>query len=141
MTDTDILSSGEDRLRKRRLAWWRYFALGLAGSVMTGLVSGYLAGAYENGTIPVWLPVIGCVVVMVLMGWMTRDYFRRIDELDLMDNLWAHLFGLYGGFLLFGGWFFFVDLGLTSYPTAPAIVFAMLLLTLAAYGARKLGLR
>ncbi len=141
MTDSDILASGEERLRKRRHAWWRYLALAFAGSVIAGLVSGYLAGAYTNGTIPLWLPVAACIVVIVLLGWMTRDYFRRIDELDLMDNLWAHLFGLYGGVSLFGGWFFFADLGLTGYPTAPAIVLAMFLFTLAAYGLRKLGLR
>ncbi|UIP05826.1 hypothetical protein LY632_08900 [Erythrobacter sp. SDW2] len=141
MTDTDTLSSGEQRLRRRRNAWWRYLALAFAGSVVAGFASGYLAGAYQNGTIPLWLPVTACIAVIVLLGWMTRDYFRRIDELDLMDNLWAHLFGLYAGISLFGGWYFFADLGLTGYPTAPAIMLAMLVFTFAAYGLRKLGLR
>lgn len=141
MTDSDILSSGEDRLRRRRLAWWRYLALAFAGSVMIGFASGFMAGAYDSGAVPVWLPVAACIVAIALLGWFTHDYFRRIDELDLMDNLWAHLFGFYAGIALFGGWYFFADLGLTSYPTAPAIMLAMLLFTFAAYGARKLGLR
>lgn len=141
MTDNDTLSSGEERLRKRRRAWWRYLALAFAASVVVGFATGFLTGSYESGAVPLWLPIGVGVLVLVLLAWFTRDYFRRIDEFDLMDNLWAHLIGMYAAISLFAGWYFLADLGLAEHPSALPIVVAMLVFTMLAYGLRKLGLR
>lgn len=145
MTDNDTVNdtvpTGEERLRQRRRAWWRYLALAFAISLLAGFASGFLTGSYESGAVPLWLPVGVGVVVLALLAWFTRDYFRRIDELDLMDNLWAHLIGMYAAISLFAGWYFLADLGLAEHPAALPIVAAMLVFTMLAYGFRKLGIR
>ena len=82
-----------------------------------------------------------CVAVALAFAWFTYDYFRRVDELDRMDNLWAHLIGFYGGLIVFGVWYFLAELDLAAKPSAVATVAIMAGLTFVAYGLRKLGLR
>jgi len=140
MTDTNA-PSGEARARARRKAFYRYFGLAFLVSLIVGLVSGGLVASYEDGVIPLWMPLLAIVAAALAMIWFTRDYFRRIDELDLMDNLWAHLAGLYGGVIVFWVWYFIAELGLVAPPEASAIIGSMILIVFVAYGARKLGWR
>ena len=141
MTPDEANLSGEQRLKSRRRRFYRYLAIALIASIIAGMVSGVLSAFYDAGTIPLWVPLLACAVVAVALIWFTYDYFRRVDELDLMDNLWAHLTGLYAGVIAFGVWYFLADLGVTQSPTALAIVAITMLATFAAYGLRKLGLR
>ena len=140
MTDTNP-PSGEARARARRNAFYRYVGLTFLVSLLVGIVSGRLVGYYESGAIPLWVPLLAIAAVVLAMIWFTRDYFRRIDELDLMDNLWAHLVGLYGGVIVFGVWYFIAELGLVEHPEAFAIIGSMILIVFLAYAARKLGWR
>ncbi|GAB5347622.1 hypothetical protein [Alteriqipengyuania sp. 357] len=139
--DENTTGSGEERLKVRRHRFIRYFVIAIALSALAGLLSGALSKFYEAGDVPLWVPVLACLTVVVGLVWATWDYFRRIDELDLMDNLWAHTIGLYGGIIAFGVWFFLADLGVAETPNALAIVAVALIVTFAAYGLRKLGLR
>lgn len=141
MTETDITMTGEARLRKRRNAWWRYLGIAFVASALAGFFGGYFVDAYQEGRLPLWVPVVTVVAALIALAWFTRDYFRRVDELDLMDNLWAHLIGLYGGMITFMGWYFFAELSLVAYPSALAAIALMWFFTFAAYGIRKLGFR
>lgn len=132
---------GEARARARRNAFYRYLALVFLIALLVGLVSGVLLAGGSNGDIPRWVSLLTIGVVAAGFAWFTRDYFKRVDELDLMDNLWAHLVGFYGGLIVTGVWVFVAQLGLAEMPGALAVVLSMTLLTFVAYGLRKLGLR
>ncbi|MBB3032941.1 hypothetical protein [Alteriqipengyuania lutimaris] len=141
MTRTDPEPTGEARLKKRRNRFYRYVALALLGSLIAGMAGGVMGGLYEDGEAPVWVPLLACAILAIGLIWFTRDYFKRVDELDLMDNLWAHLCGVYGGMIVFGIWYFLANIGLVPFPSALAIVSVMIFIICAVYGLRKLGLR
>ncbi|MBD59856.1 MAG: hypothetical protein CL808_07035 [Citromicrobium sp.] len=141
MTQNDAEISGERRFRSRRRRFFRYVVIALVASLFAGMVSGTLSQFYEVGLIPVWAPVLACALLVAALVWFTYDYFKRVDELDLKDNLWAHTIGLYGGVIAFGVWYFLADLGLIRSPSALAVVAIMMIVTFAAYGLRKLGWR
>lgn len=138
---TDVAPSGEERLKQRRRKFWRYMTLAFVASAVIGFFSGFVVDAYEDGTVPLAVPLVLGVIALLALAWFTWDYFRRVDELDLMDNLWSHLIGIYGGMIVYAVWYFGHDLGLLIEPTALGVVIAFLGITLIAYGARKLGWR
>ena len=133
--------SGEARLKARRRKFWMYFAAALLVSMIAGLLSGMSAKLYQDGTIPVWLPVLALFIVIAGLICGTWQYFRSIDEIDLMDNLWAHTIGLYAGVLSYLAWFILADMQIVGDPSAMAIVAIALIATGAAYGLRKLNIR
>lgn len=142
MTDTnDPATSGEQRLAAKRNRFWRYVAIAFMLSALAGFFSGWLVISYQDGTVPLAVPLIVIGIGMAALVWFTRDYFRRVDELDLMDNLWSHLIGLYGTLIFYGAWYFLHDLGITTEPTALGVIIALIFITFAAYGLRKLGWR
>ena len=142
MTDNNAPGlSGEDRLRSRRMKFWRYLAIVMVGFMIAGFFSGYAKASFDSGDLPIWVPLVLGAITGLALIWFTWDYFRRVDELDLMDNLWSHLIGQYAAGLTFMGWYLLGELGITTYPTAVGIVFVMIGSTFVAYGLRKLGLR
>lgn len=141
MTDINPELSGEQRNKKRKLAFWRYFALTLAGFAAVGFFAGYFQKMFERGDVPVAVPLTIAAAALLALIWFTWDFFQRIDELDLMDNLWAHLIGQYIAVFGFICWYFLGELGLTGYPTAIATIAMLAGGTFLAYGLRKLGWR
>ena len=141
MTETDPDLSGEAKLRKKRSRFFRYLSLAFLVSLIVGAGSGALVSAYEDGEVTVWVPILIWFVALVGLVWFSIDYFRRVDELDLLDNLWAHLIGMYAGVTFFAGWYLLADLALVPDPSALAVVGFMLSATFVAYGLRKAGLR
>ncbi|NVE93759.1 hypothetical protein [Altererythrobacter lutimaris] len=137
----DMSQSGEQRLKDRRRNFWRYVGIAIFVAMLAGFFSGFLMGTYENGEIGLWVPLSAGVVAIALWIWFSVDYFKRIDELDLMDNLWSHLIGVYGAVMVYGSWFLLAELDLTPEPTALGIILALIGFTFLAYGARRLGWR
>ncbi|MGB7374666.1 hypothetical protein [Pontixanthobacter sp.] len=133
--------SGETKLKARRGKFWRYLAIAFLASFAAGIATGYLTGMFEDGALPMWVLFIVWALVFIGLAWFTRDYFRRIDELDLMDNLWSHLVGYYAAVLIFGLWYLLHDIGEVAEPAALPIILVMIVVTFIAYGARKLGFR
>lgn len=133
--------SGELKLKARRSAWIRYFIIAVLISFGAGLGTGYLSGLFESGELPIWTLYAAWAVVLAGLAWFTRDYFRRIDELDLADNLWSHLIGYYVTLWAFGLWYVLYDIGRAPEPTALPVIAFMLVTTFVVYGARKLGIR
>lgn len=141
MTNSESSLTGEERLKTRRRSFWRFTTLGFLASAVAGFLIGYASGSFQDGTVPIAVPLALLAFVVVGFIWFTRDYFRRVDELDLMDNLWAHLWGQYFALTVFLVWYFLAELGLATYPSALAVICAMILGTFGVYGLRKLGLR
>lgn len=133
--------TGEERLKNRRRKWWRYTMMVLIAMAALGFLTGRVASAYDAGALPLWVPIVAIVATALAVAWSCLDFFRRADEVDLIDNLWSHVIGMYGGFIVFIVWYPLADLGLISHPTGLWMLGIMLLITYIVYGARKLGLR
>ncbi|WP_120078603.1 hypothetical protein [Aurantiacibacter odishensis] len=141
MTDTSETLSGEARLKIRRNRFWTFCALGFAVAIVAGFVTGYAADLLVDGVLPGWSFFLMWGVALVSFTWFTWSYFRRVDELDLLDNLWASLIAFYFYFVAMPSWWLFHDLGLAPEVDHIAIYFATAVVMFAAYGLRKLGLR
>ncbi len=133
--------TGEERLRRRKAAFWRYMTLAFAVAMIAGLASGFLTEMADEGALPNWVPLLAWVVIVLGMVWFTRDYFRRVDELDLQDNLWAHLYGTYAAAAIWTTWYLVADLQLAQHPSGGTTMFILFASVLTVYGLRKLGLR
>jgi hypothetical protein len=141
MMKSDPKLSGEARLKARRSAFWRYVAFAFAASFAVGLAFGIASGFVERGFLPTGLLIALWLLVVIGFAWGTRDYFRRIDEVDLQDNLWATTIGFYGYIVTLGSWFMFHEIGLVAEPDDLVIAAIAMTALLLAYGARKLGMR
>ncbi|QZH74852.1 MAG: hypothetical protein JY451_14570 [Erythrobacter sp.] len=133
--------SGEARLKARTRKFWTFLALGFALSLAIGFFTGTAGALYEGGTLPGWTIYALWGVALAGFSWFTWEYFRRVDELDLMDNLWAAIIAFYFYVLAMPSWWLFNDLGLAPEPDHIVIYFSTVLVMFIAYGLRKLGLR
>lgn len=141
MMSSDTPPSGEARLKVRRMRLIRYVMLALILGFGLGMGTGAVGRMVSDGVIPA-LALAGLWAI-VLAGsiWFSRDYFRRIDELDLMDNLWASTVALYAFFGAAVSWFVFHDAGLAPSPSYEMLGLFTFTILLIAYGARKMGWR
>lgn len=142
MTDkTKTELSGEARLQARRARFWRFCFIGFAVALVFGGLTGYLQDHVRDGTVPLWVMVALWVVLVAGFAWYTVGYFRRVDELDLQDNLWAAMIGFYFFAAALPSWLLFHDLDVFPEPNSIIIYAATMAVMFAAYGLRKLGLR
>ena len=142
MTDSDLpAESGEGLLKERQKRFWRFTLGGAFVAALVGIATGSLFDWFAAGAIsPVWLIVILAAMVAVFV-WFTIEYFRRVDELDWMDNLWAGHIGLYAYFIVTFCWYFLAEGGLVGQPQVLPILVAVSAAMFIAYGLRKLGWR
>lgn len=141
MADDVSQPTGEERLRSRRRTFLRYCLVAFGIALVAGSASGFLGALVADGVLPVWLIYIVSAAFVLAFTWFTRDYLRRVDELDLLDNLWAGLFGFSFYFVSFPVWN-----GLHQFGLAPPVDGWLLwsgstIAMFAAYCVRKLGLR
>lgn len=142
MTNSDETElSGEQRLKAKQRKFWKYLGIGFVAALFGGFASGYTTAMSQDGGLPIWVPIVALTAVAIGFVWFTYDYFRRIDEIDLLDNLWSHLFGMYAGVLTFMVWWVLDDLGLVQPISAFGVLAVMMVVTFLTYGARKLGFR
>lgn len=133
--------TGEERLRIRQRSFFRYCAIAFVAALLVGVATGYLGVLIEDGELPVWLVYVTSALLVGGFVWFTRDYLRRIDELDLMDNLWACMIGFFFYYVTFPVWN-----SLASFDLAPPVDNWVLwigttIVMFAAYALRKLGFR
>ena len=143
MTDTSdpAAPTGETRHTTRRRSFFRYLIVAIVVSLLAGMASGAGAAMVESGTLPPAALYLALALLVPAMIWFTRDYFRRIDELDLLDNLWASTIGLYFYIIAYALWFIVADAELVGESHSFGLFIATLGVTLGAYLLRKLGLR
>lgn len=142
---TDIIEpadqSGEARLRRRRKSFWRYVALAVLVAFVVGIASGVGVALVEEEILPGWVIYIAIALIVIGFAWFTRDYYRRVDELDLLDNLWAALVAIYFYVCALPVWFVLQDAGLAPEPDHWIIWGGTMIVMLVTYGVRKLGWR
>jgi hypothetical protein len=139
--DEEMTPSGEQRLRTRRNALLRYAGIGMIAAFVVGIGTGALVAGVDGASAPPWLLVTGWTAVIAAFVWFSRRYLQRVDEVDLLDNLWASSIGLYGYVVAFFSWQLFYDANLVSEPDHGLIFSGTLVFTLLVYVLRKLGLR
>ncbi|MFN2100730.1 hypothetical protein [Altererythrobacter sp. MF3-039] len=133
--------TGEQRLKSRRNRFFRFCAIGFFGAGLVGFFSGYAADSVADGSFPPWALVVFVALAVAGFVWFSWDYFRRVDELDVMDNLWAGMIGLYFYIVAFPVWHVFYDAGVLSQPHQWTLYLATLAVSMGTYLLRKIGLR
>ena len=137
------MMDGERLHQTQRKRFWRnLLAVGLAGAPI-GFAVGFGAG-YSRGDLdafwnwaPDWLVIglLGFAIVGFSFG--TWRFYRSIDEVELLDNLWSSLAAYYVFALLFPVWWVLGKAGISGEPNYWIIFFAALVLGLATYLFRK----
>ena len=135
------LSEGEQRLRTQRNKYWRYLGVMALIAGCVGAFTGAIGDAFEQGIVPQWVLLVALTVLVAGFVWLCFDYYRRLDEVDLLDNLWCNTVAFNAGFLIWFVWWILADVGLTTQPSATPIMLTMMAISLIVYAARKLGLR
>lgn len=135
MTQTE--PTGEQREAKRRRNFW----LMTGGLMAAGMIAGMLSGLFEKDSgltlDPAWA-VAFILIIFVTFVWLSIVFFKRVDELELADNLWAGLFGIYFYIAAQPSWHVLHQVDLVG-PIQPwPIYFATLFVSIAAYLGRKL---
>jgi len=141
MTNNDPTLSGEARFKAKRSAFWRYLGISFAVSLVAGIVLGTVVAVVAAGYVSVALMGVIWLVAIIGYAWFTRDYFRRIDELDLLDNLWASTIAFYVYVVTLGSWWLFHQIDVVSEPQQYIIAAVAGAALVLAYVARKLGWR
>ena len=128
----------ESRRRSRRLVWTG-LAIGLVAGLVGGIVVGYSRAAQDAGHVGVgWLAWPVLAVTLAVFSWYTWTYFRQVDELDLLDNLWASTVGLYAFVIAYPGWQLLHMLDQAPPPDTQTLWWSALAAAAAAYCWRKL---
>jgi len=137
------MTSGEDLHAAGRKRFWRTLSLaGLAGipvGFAVGLGFGLSRGdinAFWTGA-PDWLVVALVAASAAGFLWGSWRFYRSIDEVERLDNLWSSTVASGAYAILFPAWWALGKAGIVSPPNDWAIYLAALLLGLVAYGKRK----
>lgn len=133
--------TGEERLRARRRTFIRYCLVAVAIALAAGLASGFVGALVQDGELPAWLVYVSSALFVIGFAWFTRDYLRRVDELDLLDNLWASLVGFFFYFAAFPVWNSLAQFGLAPPVDGWLLWGGSAIVMLITYFLRKLGLR
>jgi len=139
MAETESVSpsTGEERLRRRRWDFWTYSIAGLAVALPVGLSVGYLMRKGVDGVYSPAAALGAMAIASAAFVWFSIGYYRRIDELDLADNMWAAFIAVHGLLIGYPAWLLTSVLGLAPPPTAEGLFFGTIGATFIAYGWRK----
>ncbi len=136
------LGEGERLEAQRRKRFWKIpGGLALIGGV-GGFVSGFVAG-YADGSgsqLPEWLltaAAVALVLIAIGAAYGSYRFFVSVDEVEVVDNLWASLIGFYAYALLFPTWSLIAQLDRVPEPDQWAIFAVAVIAATAAYALRK----
>jgi hypothetical protein len=135
------MGEGERLHAQRRRRFWTILAGLLAVGMVAGFASGFLAGfndargggasGYRSvGTIGVALLVLGG-------AYGSWKFFQSVDEVEIADNLWGSLVGLYVYAFLFPAWWVLNRLDQVPEANDWAIFGASMISAVAVYLYRK----
>jgi DNA-binding XRE family transcriptional regulator len=140
MTSDNQSLTGETSLKQRRSLFIGYLVLMLFASIVGGVITGSAGRLMAAYTLPITVFLRLWLTVVIGFVWFTRDYFRRVDELDLLDNLWASTIALYTFFAAAGSWLILYEVGIAPPPEVEVLSIFTFAALLIAYAAHKIGL-
>ncbi|MEI7571863.1 MAG: hypothetical protein WCJ52_01930 [Phenylobacterium sp.] len=135
-TNSTSSLSGEARLRQRsrriRNVWIAALSVGFLGGMAFALADG--------GALPLSPAIFWTLLALVAGGVVAVNvwFIRRVDELEVMDNLWASFVGVIAHILIGAGWVAVAARGYAPAPDVLAVLMATLVVTLLAYFGLKL---
>jgi hypothetical protein len=136
------MGEGERLHAQRRKRFWSIMASLVVVGLLAGFLSGFASGFMDarGGQGHPALTIVGAIGVVLLSfaaaygSWL---FFVSVDEVEVMDNLWASLIGFYAYAIAFPAWWALWKIRAVDEPNHWLIYgFAMLIAT-AAYGYRK----
>lgn len=129
--------SGEARLRQRSRRIRNIWIGALGFGFIVGAVFGLAEGSSALHLSP---PVFWLILAALAAGVVAVNvwFMRGVDEVEVMDNLWAGFAGLNAHIVIGAGWTAAASRGLAPAPDVLGVMFATLVVTLLAYGALKL---
>ncbi|RPF70318.1 hypothetical protein [Aurantiacibacter spongiae] len=133
--------SGEERFRRKRRRFWGFYVASVLASMAVAGGLGLAAGLFENGDLPGGAVIAIWIAAVLGFAWFSWWWFRRIDEVDLLDNLWASTIAFYAYVIAFGSWTILGDTQLVPPVDHGLIALFSVGVLVLAYLARKLGLR
>lgn len=140
------LGEGERLHAQRRRRFWLILGglalAGLIGGFLSGFVAGY-ADARQATVEPLYGTVgaVGAVLLAIVVVFGSWRFFASVDELEVADNLWGSLIGLYTYAILFPLWWALNRLGYAPEPDHWIIYGATMVAGLLGYALRKWLLR
>ena len=135
-TNSTSSLSGEARLRQRsrriRNVWVAALSVGFLGGMAFGLADG--------NALPLSPALFWTLLALVAGGMVAVNvwFIRRVDELEVMDNLWAGFVGYIAHIVIGAGWVAAAARGYAPTPDVLAVLMATLAVTLLAYLGLKL---
>lgn len=128
--------SGEHRLRRRRLrilvVWIITIGAGFLGGITFGLAA---SGVLSLSPLLFWT---GLALLAVGLVAASLWFMRRVDEVEVIDNLWASFAGLLAHTLISAGWVAASARGLAPAPDVISVLLGTLAVTVVAYLGLKL---
>lgn len=132
--------SGEQIERKLRRRFWATIVAFLLIGAVGGSLAGWSMAMSEQGRqaalspVMVWSLLGGMLAAFWIGCWI---YYRSIDEVDLLDNLWGSTAGFSVYVTLFGSWQFLNLFDVAAEPDHQGIFAASMIAAMAVYLWRK----
>ena len=129
MTENNLTDPGEGERAEaqRRKTFWTGLGVIMVGGTVTGLLTGISAAHNDYKADAIWTDVpqpfaialIAASLIAFLYG--SWRFFRAIDEVELVDNLWASTAAYYAYATLFPLWWVLAKIGVLPAPNDWAI--------------------
>jgi len=133
---------GENLHERHRKSFWRNLMIAGIGGVPIGFAVGFGAGfkgdfdAFWNWA-PDWLVVGMLVLAIGALLYGSLRFYRSVDEVEMLDNLWGSTVAYSAYSLLFPSWWILEKAGMASEPNGWLIFMIALGAGLIAYVGRK----
>lgn len=128
--------TGEQKEARRRRNFWLMMAAFTGAGFITGMLSGIFDAESSLQAKPAWAIAFVGIALAAFVG-LSVVFFRRVDELELADNLWGGLFGLYFYMAAQPTWYVLNRVDLVGPIEHWPLYFATCLVTFAVYLGRK----
>ncbi|MDQ3078752.1 MAG: hypothetical protein M3R03_01980 [Pseudomonadota bacterium] len=139
----DEIGEGERLAAQRRRKFWGTIGVFFVAGAVAGVVIGFQSQDEVDTIDDVWTNIprslaLSLVAVLLISflygGWI---FYKAIDEVELVDNLWGSTAAYYAYATLFPLWWVLAKIGVAPRPDDWAIYFAALIGGGMAYGWRK----
>ena len=141
MTGTKM--DGENLHEQHRKRFWRNLMIAGAGGIQIGFAAGFGAG-YTQGDFdafwnwaPDWLVIVLLGLTLAGLIYGSWRFYRSIDEVELLDNLWGSSAAYSAYALLFPSWWVLGKAGIVGEPHDIVIFVVALAAGSAVYLGRK----
>ena len=135
------MGEGERLHAQRRRRFWlilsALFVLGGAAGFATGFLTALNEGREGGSAGYATAATIGVAIFVLGGAYGSWKFFQNVDEVEIADNLWASLVGLYVYALLFPAWWALSKLDQAPEPDDWTIFGASMVSAVAVYLYRK----